>query len=646
MEKSRIVDALGEEGLRLPALLNEGLAANDRAKYLFTLLQVAQVHADHPEAAVTELRAEREAAGLAAGGLDDLVGASVRDGDGRYFIPGVDKLCRQLQGELAAMLAPIAASGLSEAQSFGERLLCLSEEPWCEADDRITAERISGITAGRRDGPDSPHLLVMDMHKALNGLQVRVSAESVEGAHVYAILPEDHALVAAFMQGVNRTRGLKFDHPGLGTTATRSGARLVIQNDIGTTDAHVLVVHVEGLKVTVTYTDVHMQRLLFFQSLFDAWKVAWDDTLSRTDRSMEDGIYHLCVGNHVAENAARLEEYLSFMGSRLVFLIDWNRARKRLRLLLPRGEVTDLLKWAADNDFGHMAFLRAGGEQMVFDSLAFVARTPTSFGARLDDVLGREPAARYMRSVIRICSQGLAKSRPEGLVRDEVRAELVNYFHSAQELSLDLAAEHASLALEIATGIRDALLLAGQPEAGEAFARNSQRAKKWERRADDVVNRARAMARRSDRAEFYRGLIEAADDIADELEEAAFHLALTPADESAGALHAALRPLAGLAVESVQEYLKAVETARTLHRGSPREDTQDFLEAIHRIMTLESRSDEVHRAAKSLVPARTGDFGSLFGFIECAANLEAANDALMHSGLELRDYVLGEMVVE
>ena len=45
MEKSHIVEALGEEGLRLPALLNEALAANDRAKYLFTVLQVAQGHA-------------------------------------------------------------------------------------------------------------------------------------------------------------------------------------------------------------------------------------------------------------------------------------------------------------------------------------------------------------------------------------------------------------------------------------------------------------------------------------------------------------------------------------------------------------------------------------------------------------------------
>jgi uncharacterized protein Yka (UPF0111/DUF47 family) len=484
------------------------------------------------------------------------------------------------------------------------------------------------------------------MHKALNGLQVRVSSEIIDGAHAYGIEPADRALVAAFMRGVNRTAKLKFDHPGLGTTATRSNGRLVLQNDIGTTDAHVLVVHVEARRVTLTYTDVHMQRLLFFQGLFDAWRVDWEDTLSRTDRTMADGVYHLCVGTFPASTDAELGEYLAFLGSRLVFLIDWNRARKRLRLLLPRKDVSELLKWAADNDHGHMAFLRAGGEQMIFDALSFVSRAPASFGARLDDVLGREAALKFMRYVVRTCAEGLLGGRSDELVRDEVRAELVSYFRSAQESVLDIAAEHGAFALEIASGIRDVLLDAGERDAREEFARNARRAKAWEHRADELVNAARAQARHSERAQSYRDLIEMADDIADELEEAAFHLALIPGGERGEPLYAALRPLAAISVESVQEYLKAVETARTLHRGSPREDTRDFLEAIHRIMTLEHRSDESHRAAKSLVPGQAGEYGSLFGYIECARNLEAATDALMHTALRLRDAVMGELVVQ
>jgi uncharacterized protein Yka (UPF0111/DUF47 family) len=645
MEKSRIIEALGEEGLRLPALLNDALAANDRAKFLFTVLQVAQGHADHPGTPAPELRAEREAAGMATAGFEEVAAGAAKVAPGRYFMPGVDQLCARLHVEVSAMLAPLKAAG-AEVNGFENRLRSLAAGPWCGADDQIDRGQIAALTAGGEDGADTVHRLVMDMHKALNALQAAIASETIDGAHAYGLQAEDRPLVAAFQRGVKRTRALKFDHPGLGTTATRSGATLVLQNDIGTTDAHVLVVHVEGMRVTLTYTDVHMQRLMFFQGLFDAWHVDWEDTLSRTDRTMEDGVYHLCIGTFTAERAEEREEYLAFLGSRLVFLIDWNRARKRLRLLLPKREGADLLKWAADNDHGHMAFLRAGGEQMIFDALAFVSRTPSSFGARLDDVLGRAAAVSFMRYVVRTCSQGLLGGRPEGLVRDEVRAELVSYFRSAQESVLDVAAQHASFALEIAGGIRDALLNAGAATAAEEFARNAGRARDWEHRADGLVSAARDQARHSERAQSYRDLIASADDIVDELEEAAFHLALMPHDGRGDALYAALRPLAALCVESVQEYLKAVETARTLHRGSPREDTQDFLEAIHRIMGLERRSDDVHRAAKALVPAQSGDFGSLFGFIECARNLEAATDALMHTGLQLRDAVLGELVVQ
>jgi hypothetical protein len=47
-KKSSIVAALGEQRLLLPALLNESLTANDRAKYRLTLLQTAKAHADTP----------------------------------------------------------------------------------------------------------------------------------------------------------------------------------------------------------------------------------------------------------------------------------------------------------------------------------------------------------------------------------------------------------------------------------------------------------------------------------------------------------------------------------------------------------------------------------------------------------------------
>ena len=72
-EKTKIVDFLGENALVLPAFLNAAIAANERAKYLMTLLQVAADQAQHPQAPAPTLRAEREACGIAATELDRAV---------------------------------------------------------------------------------------------------------------------------------------------------------------------------------------------------------------------------------------------------------------------------------------------------------------------------------------------------------------------------------------------------------------------------------------------------------------------------------------------------------------------------------------------------------------------------------------------
>ena len=646
VEKAHIIDALGEGTLLLPALLNGALAANDRAKYYFTLLQTAQGHAEQPDAPAAELRAERQAAGIAEESYDAIVAESRRGEGGYYRIPRVQAVCTALYQDLQRMLEPIQAAGRPESGGFAARLKLLTARPWCQADDLVTGDQIAAMASVERKRADSLHLLVMDMHKALNALQAKVATESVDGAQAYDIAPADRALIGAFMRGVNQTLPLKFDHPGLGTTATRAGETLVLQNDIGTTDAHVLVVHAEGLRVRLTYTDVHMQRLLFFQSLFDGWRVGWEDTRSRADHAMEDGVYHLCIGTYAARNETELEDYLAFLGSRLVFLIDWNRARKRLRQLLPKRESLSLLKWAADHGHGHMAFLRAGGEQMVFEALAFAARAPLPPGVRLDNMLGREQAEEYMKFVLRVCSEGLLAGRPEGLMQDEVRAELANYFHCTQQSLVDIAAEQAAFAIEIASGVRDCLLEARSEGAPARFVRNAERARNWEHQADELVNRARATAGQSGRSEFFRGQIESADDVVDELEEAAFHLTLLPHDGGDGALYDPLNALARLLVDGSQEYLRALETLRTLRRGGPREDMQDFLEAIHRIMVVERQSDGAQRAVKLALARETADFRQLYAFAECARNLEAAADALMHAGLRLRDQVLADAVAD
>lgn len=646
-EKTRIIDALGEGSLLLPSLLGEALTANDRIKFYLSLIQAAQVRAGHPQHPAADLSAERGAAGIDDDSLDDIPARSERLESGLYRIPDARKLCALVADELDAMLEPVRHSGHDGSAGLSARHAALSSQPWCEDGDSFSAEQIARLCSGDRDRGDSVHLLVMDAHKVLNQLQARIATEDIDGASAYDIDPADRPLIAAFMRGLNGTRPLKFDHPGLGTTVTRSGTRLIIQNDIGTTDAHVLVVHVEARCVTLTYTDVHIQRLLFFQSLFGHWAVVWDDTRSRTDEDMEDGVYHMAVGKFTANNVAGLSDYLGFLGSRLVFLIDWNRARKRLRLLLPKKETQLLLKWAADEDIGHMGWLRAGGEQLVFDALAFVARTPPAFGARLDDMLDRGKAVDFMQFVFRCATRGELERSGDERIRDAIRAELATCFRSAQHQLIDLAAEHAALSIELAAGLRDCILELAGGDCRERLAFNASRAREWEHRADELVNMARELHhQQAERSDFYRSLIEVADDITDELEEAAFHLSLFPAETPDPALHDGLNALAALTVSSAQEFLKAIETARGLRRGGPREDVQDFLESIHLMMAAERQSDDAHRRFKRALIDSKGDFRTHYAWSECARNLEAAADALLHAALQLRDHVMNTMTSE
>ena len=642
--KTKIVAALGEFPLILPSLLNEALSANDRAKYRLTLLQTAKARADCPEAGFSTLRNERTACGIVDTWYDEVVGDSVKLKADSYAVPRAREICSLLLDDLSAMIAPLEASGKPEALSFRQRLQALTGAPWCDENDTVTGRRISSLGSSDAASGDSVHLLVMDLHKALNRLQASISTESVEGAAAYGLTGSDCKLVAAFMKGVNRTQPLRFDHPGLGCTATRAGGKLVIQNDIGATDAHVLVVHVEGMGVQVTYTDNHLPRLLFFQEMFAGWDVAWGEVYSRTDRGFQGGVYHLCLGSYAARDRGELRDYLTHLGSRLVFLIDWNRARKRLQLLVPREDALSLLRWGADNELGHMAFLKAGGERMVFDALQFVAGGALTLGITLDEVLGREAALSFLQFVLKSCARGMLDNRPLALTRDEVRVELYRYYHMAQQTLLDLAGNHAALAIEIAAGLRDALLRPPGPDAPSRFERVGLRAKEWERKADEIVIRARELAPQSERADAIRRLLEQADDIPDALEEAAFHLTLLTPEGLPEELRRPLAELARQVVEGTREYLKAIENARGIDRSGSPDDMHDFLRSIHGIVAIEEQSDTTERLVRKALVTTELDYRQAFVVAQCAKKLESAADAVMHAGMTLRDQILGRVV--
>jgi len=654
-QKTLIVSALGEEKLLLPSLVNAALTANDRIKYLFTLLQTARSHADHPNLPVSSLSAERLAAGVTDPGFDAAVAGAQKLPDGRYQIPRADAALRLIAEDLGQMLAPLLlAAGEARACEFSARQQALADDPrlvelQTSDSDILRGGSIEAMTSGDRGRGDSPHLLVMDMHKALNRLQVEVAGETIDGASVYDIRNSDRPLITAFMAGVAATRPLKFEHPGLATTATRVGRKLVLQNDIGTTDAHVLVVHVSGREVSITYTDVHLPRLLFFQSLFqgqgalNGQGVNWEDTRSRQDSGMESGVYHLGLGRIALASSQALRDFLRFLGSRLVFLIDWNRARKRLRHFLPKQETLTLLKWAADENIGHMAFLKAGGERLVYDAMEFALAGRVHLGETLSDALGRERALEFMRALFRIAAGHLLDGRPVSLVEDEVKAELAGYVSSAQEGMLDIAVEHASYLVELASGIRDSLIRTRGADPLQILAANAERAKEWESRADEQLNAARAAARRADGMSFFAALIESADDVADDLEDAAFNLTLA-AGKGQGQMPPALVELAGYLVQGAQEYVMLLETARHIRRGGSREDTQDFVEAFHRIASLEHLCDDAQRVLKRALLDNADRFADIYGVLETGRKLEHASDHLLRVAITLRDHIFGQVV--
>ncbi len=358
--KSLIIRQLGHGELILPTLIAKGLAANDCAKVRMSALQALVRHALHPAVEPIDLSAECRAAGVDATEVRSLI-AVARANGGRVTAPGLAKLMEALRSDVQAMVDAVRAGDATEGKKAAERWLTI-QTTTTAASDEIAAAEIAALTSVTPAKGDSLHCLVMDLHKDLNRLSAACSEEIVNGAHAFGLSSEDRPKVAAFMRGVDRTRALKFSHPGLETSAARSGSRLIIQNDIGTTDAHVIIVTVEGTTVTVTHTDVHRARAKFFMSLFDRFPVRWSG-LDRKDAPgiVEDSGFYLTTGQYEAESSEQLEAFLEAVGTALVFLIDWNKARKDLRSLVDRADCVRILDWAARNQIGHRAFLEWAG---------------------------------------------------------------------------------------------------------------------------------------------------------------------------------------------------------------------------------------------------------------------------------------------
>jgi uncharacterized protein Yka (UPF0111/DUF47 family) len=637
-DKTQIIQELGNKELLLPKLVNEALAANDRIKYFLSLLQMAKSHADNLGHDFSSMKLERQASGITDSSFDSVVEASSRT-DGHYSIPNAKRIIEGIKDDIWKMVAPLSVRATDK--NYRSRIESLIGQIPPIENDSIPGQFINQA-ASIQKGIDSLHVVVMDLHKELNALQAAIYQESIEGASVYAVSEvSDRNLVKAFMKGVKDTMKLKFEHPGLGTTATKSGDTLVIQNDIGMTDAHVLVIHVRSKTASLTYTDVHPERLAFFQSLFSNFQVKWSDTTTKRNEKFEDNAYYLTVGHYEARDLEDLANYLTFLGSRIVFLIDWNRARKRLRNFAKKSDTITVLKWAADNNFGHMGFLKMGGENLIFDAIKKTPNTPLHYGQQFYKVLGNENTVEFLKFVLRTSAEGLLENRSDLLIVDEIRVELLKHFHTLYENLLEVTQDHATLIVELAAAVRD--VVANIDAINQDSARELARVKRWEYAADNLLNEVRGMTKRSNAPAVFEELLMTADDAADALEEAVFHLSLVPRGERLGSFSEPLHGLVDLASRGSMEYLKAVSNARVLGRTSSRNEMNDFLESIDKILVIEHQADAVYRSLTRALLSETSNFKQLRIFSETSSQIEESIDDLMKAAIILRDMTLEDI---
>ncbi len=484
----------------------------------------------------------------------------------------------------------------------------------------------------------------MDLHRALNALLDHLANETIDGARTYLLGDGDRELVQAFMQGLNRTAPLKFNHPGLGTTVTRAGERLVIQNDIGVTEAHVLVIAVTSAAVTITYTDVHMARLAFFQSLFDERDVEWSDTLSRRSTGTQDGgIYHLSVGTFAVSDREGCRAFLAHLGSRLVFLIDWNKARKQLRNFVLNKDAVDVIRQAAQQDIGHRGFLELGGDHLVYAALDLAARVPLRYGEPLHQILGREKTMEYLSWVLRAASEGLRRGESRLLIQDRCRAELLRYFRTAQVELLERATAHATLLIDVALVLQTSVIALRSASGTDRVPRNAVRAKRWERDADLIVSEIRTLSSRTEDIGFFSDLITAQDDALDYLEEGCFYSTLLADAARYPESLSGLEEMASLSVSAAREFIRALSAAQFTRSGSSREEMQEFFSAANRVIAIEQECDDAYRRTERSLLQEVRKAGPLHACTQLSLAIEESTNALMKAVYVLHDNILEEL---
>src|SRR6516225_7520850 len=639
--KSEIIERLGQSDILLPALIAEGLASNNRVKVRLSVLQAAARHAREPHGTSFDLDSECRAVGLDATAMQALVNGAGQLSAEQITAPGLGGLLTAICDDVTTMTRAIKAANKADGDFALVRLSAFQDGGLSDKTDTIAYAQIARLTGLSDSKSDSLHRLVMDLHKALNRLSALHAEEILSGAHAHGLLPKDRPAVEAFMRGVESTRKLKFDHPGLATTATRSGDRVTIQNDIGETDAHVVVIAVEQDAVRVTYTDVHLARAKFFTGLFRNFSVQWSGLDRKSAEGLGDnGVFYLVTGRCPTDGGTSRDAFLEAVGASVVFLIDWNKTRKILRAWVSPSDAVHILDWAARHRFGHRAFLELGGSELVAAAVRHATPTRIGFGERLDRALGRDAAVDFLKTVLRVSTEALLHGRSVRLVRDRIEADLVRHLERVDSTLLAIVVRQAGLAREVASEI--ARYVAGQRAGREMDASAlAAHARRIEEKADRIAIEGRNEIARLEAGPIIEQLMNRVEEAIDDLEQAAFIASIMPTGMSVDVF----KPLADLcsaAVSAAEAAAAGVDAAAEVPEGK-RLDAEDALAAVGRLIDIEHLADAAEREVTTLVLRGGLSLPASLSMLELARAIERATDRLASFGHLLRQHVLADL---
>jgi uncharacterized protein Yka (UPF0111/DUF47 family) len=337
-----------------------------------------------------------------------------------------------------------------------------------------------------------------------------------------------------------------------------------------------------------------------------------------------------------------LWDALESLGARIVFVIDWNRARKRLQLFVSKASALALLETAAREQFGHMAWLLAGGERLVYETMQQFDDRLFRLGERLDSALGEDAAQQFLMRVMRTASEVLLQGLPAAAVADEAHL-LLSRAVRQRSMEFDHLSDHAATMHALGESL-DAALQAHLSRAEAATVEKiGARAKEWERRADELLIKVRdRLDRRPSRSAFVH-MMAHADDVADALEEGHFVLELM-AQTGVPVPRAAQPELKGLALATLgalQDWVRAVELARRTYLDDDPVEQEALLTLIWQILYAERHCDVLYRnVRRQLIQARLQDPNALILMTDLASAMERATDALLLAGHALRNLVM------